>query len=97
MLEIAGTSESSDIPLGVIKYLQYAKIKSGKLNVIPDTVNQQWPPSLGQSYHDLELREIKRELPNKETVTTYLRQLSHGKATRETTLMKCITLDEILP
>ena len=34
-------------------------------------------------------------MPNKETVTTYLRQLSHGKATRETTLMKCITLDEI--
>ena len=49
----------------------------------------------GQSYHDLELREIKRELPNKKTFTTYLRQLSHGKATHETTLMKCITLDEI--
>ena len=95
MLEITGTSESSDIPQGVIKYLQYVKIKSGKLNVIPDSVNQQWPPSLGQSYHDLELREIKRELPNKETVATYLRQLSHGKATRETTLMKRITLDEI--
>jgi len=96
-IEIPDPDDDAALPQGMIKYLQYLKVKYSKLSIIPDNINQQWPPPLGQTYHNLELRELQRDLPNKEMVTNYLKKLLYGKASQKSSLSKRITLTEIFP
>ena len=96
-IEISCSDDVAALPQGIIKYLQYLKVKYSKLSIIPDSINQQWPPTLGQTYHNLELRELQRDLPNKDMVTNYLKKLLYGKASQKSSLSKRITLKEIFP